>query len=72
MQAAPLVLDRVRAWRRARGMTGPPLVVGVSGVQGAGKTTLTRAIAAGLHDDGLKLVNAGREAGRRAGRARRC
>jgi pantothenate kinase-related protein Tda10 len=54
---ADVVLGAVRRWWAAgAGEVGRPLVVGISGVQGAGKTTLTRALAAACHADGLVMV----------------
>ena len=58
-QLPPIELDRglaARARRRVGGLTRSPAIVAVSGVDGAGKSTLADALAHGLGSAGLRVT----------------
>lgn len=53
----PFVLERLAAHRAAHpGAPPPPLLVGLNGVQGVGKTTLAAALAAALGARGVAVL----------------
>ena len=51
----PFIRERLNA-HRSDNRTGKPLVVGLNGVQGAGKTTLVAPLAAALRSDGINTL----------------